>query len=52
MIICIMRRSATLAGVHRSVMGRCDEGSVGSLLGLGIVMMTPCFQMLGMVLCE
>ena len=47
-----IRRSTTLDGVHRSVMGRWEEGCVWSLLGLGIVMMVPCFQMLGIVLCE
>lgn len=45
-------RSVTLKGVLRSVMGRCEEGSVGSLPGLGIVMMMPCFQMLGSMFCE
>ena len=47
-----IRRSATFDGVQRSVMGRWEEGSFGSLLGLGIVLMMPCFQMLGIVLCE
>ena len=51
-VICNMRRSVTLEGVQRSVMGRCEDGSLGSLLGLGMVMMIPCFQMLGIVLCE
>ena len=45
-----IRRSATLEGVQSRVMGRCDEGFVGSLLGLGIVVIVPCFQMLGIVL--
>ena len=49
---CRMRRSMTLEGVQRSVIGRYDAGSVGSLFGLGMVMILPCFQMLGMVLCE
>ena len=30
-----MRRSVILEGVQRSVMGLCEDGSVGSLLGLG-----------------
>ena len=47
-----MRRSMTLDGVQRSVIGRCDDGSVGFLFGLGFVMIFPCFQMLGIVLCE
>ena len=47
-----MSRSVILEGVQRSVMGRCEEGNVGSLLGFGMVMMIPCFQMLGIVLCE
>lgn len=47
-----MRRSATLEGVHKRVMGRWEEGWRGSLLGLGMVIMVPCFQMLGIVLCE
>lgn len=51
-ISCNTRRSMTLEGEQRSVMGRCEEGSVGSLLGLGNVMMIPCFQMSGIVLCE
>ena len=46
------RRSATLEGVQRRVMGRWEDGSVGSLLGLGMVMIVPRFQMLGNVLCE
>ncbi len=52
MVICSARRSVILDGVQRSVMGRCEEGNVMSLLGLGIVMMIPCFQMLGIMLCE
>ena len=44
--------SITLDGVQRRVMGRYEEGCVGSLFGLGIVMMVPCFQVLGIVLCE
>ena len=51
-VICKINLSVTLEGVQRSVIGRCEEGSFGSLLGLGIVMMIPCFQMLGIVLCE
>ena len=50
--ICRIRRSVTLEGVHRSVMGRCEDGIVGFLLGLGIVIMIPCFQVLGIVLRE
>ena len=50
--MCKMRRSVTLEGVQRSVMGLCEAGNLGSLPGLGIVMMIPCFQMLGIVLCE
>ena len=46
-----MRRSTTLEGVQRRVMGRWEEGCVGSLLGLRIVMMVPCFQMSGIMLC-
>ena len=42
----------TLEGVQRSVIGRCDAGSVGSLFGLANVIILPCFQMLGIVLCE
>ena len=52
-MVCVsINLSVTLEGVQRSVMGRCEEGIVGSLCGLGIVMMIPCFQMLGIVLCE
>ena len=47
-----MRHSMTLERVQRSVIGRCDAGTVGSLLGLGIVIIFPCFQMLGKMLCE
>ena len=47
-----MSRSITLEGVQRSVMGLCDEGCVKSLSGLGMVMILPCFPMLGMMLCE
>ena len=51
--ICVwISLSVTLEGVQRSVMGRCEDGSVGSLLGLGMVIMTPCFQMSGIVSCE
>ena len=52
MVSCSIRRSATLEGVHKRVMGRWEDGSVGFLLGLGMVMIVPCFQMLGNVLCE
>lgn len=44
--------SVILEGVQSSVMGRCEEGSVGFLPGLGIVIIVPCFQMLGIMLCE
>ena len=49
---CRIRRSMILEGEQRSVIGRCDAGTVGSLLGLGIVIIFPCFQMLGKMLCE
>ena len=45
-----MSRSRTLDGVQSRVMGRWEEGSVGSLFGLGKVMIFPCFQMFGIVL--
>ena len=51
-VSCSISRSVTLEGVQRRVMGRCEDGRVGSLLGLGMVTMIPCFQVLGMVLCE
>ena len=51
-IVFMIRRSVTLEGVQRRVMGRCEEGCVGSLFGFGSVMIVPCFQMLGIVLCE
>lgn len=51
-VSCSISLSVTLEGVQRSVIGRCEEGCVGSLFGLGIVMMIPCFQILGIVLCE
>ena len=47
-----IRRSVTLDGVQSSVMGRWEEGSVGSLLGLGKVVMVPCFQISGIMLWE
>ena len=42
--------SVTLEGVQRSVIGRCDDGCVGFLLGLGMVIMMPCFQLSGIAL--
>lgn len=47
-----MRRSVVIEGELRNVIGPCDAGTVGSLFGLGIVMIFPCFQMLGLVLRE
>ena len=45
----------TLEGVQSSVMGRCEKssvGNVGSVLVVGMVIMVPCFQMMGIMLCE
>ena len=46
-----LRRSVVLDGVQSSVMGLKEEGVVGSLFGLSIVMILPCFQMLGIRQC-
>ena len=51
MILFRMRRSVILDGVQSSVIGLYDEGRVGFLFGLSIVMIVPCFQMLGMMQC-
>jgi hypothetical protein len=36
-----------LDGVQSSVVSLYEEGSVGSVCGLSIVIILPCFQMLG-----
>ena len=51
MILLRIRRSVILDGVLSSVMGRYEEGVVGSLFGLSMVMIVPCFQMLGILQC-
>ena len=51
-IMLSIRRSIILDGVQSSVMGLCDAGSVGGLLGLGNVMMEPCFHMEGILQCD
>jgi hypothetical protein len=50
-IMLSMRRSVILDGVQSSVMGLYEEGSVESLCGLSIVIILPCFQMLGIKQC-
>ena len=48
-ILLRIRRSVILDGVQSSAMGLYDDGCVGSLFGLSMVMIVPCFQMLGML---
>ena len=50
-ILLRIRRSVILDVVQSSVMGLYDDGCVGSLFGLSMVMIVPCFQMLGMLQC-
>ena len=45
-----IRRSVILDGVHSSVIGLYDDGSVASLFGFSSVIIAPCFQMLGIML--
>ena len=54
MILFRMRRSVILDGVQSSVIGLYDEGCVGFLFSLStvIVMVAPCFQMLGIMQAE
>jgi hypothetical protein len=46
-IMLIIRRSIILDAVQRSVMGLYEEESVGSSCGVSIVIILPCFQMMG-----
>ena len=50
-ILLRIRRSVILDGVQSRDMGLYDDGCVGSLFGLSMVMIVPCFQMLGMLQC-
>ena len=45
-ILLKIRRSVILDGVQSNDMGLYDDGCVGSLFGLSMVMIVPCFQML------
>ena len=47
MILFRMKHSVILDGVQSSVIGLYDEGRVGFLFGLSIVMIVPCSQLLG-----
>ena len=51
MILLRIRRSVILDGVLSSVMGRYEDGMVGSLFGFSMVMIVPCFQMVGIRQC-
>ena len=50
-ILLRIRRSVILDGVLSSVMGRYEDGMVGSLFGFSMVMIVPCFQMVGIRQC-
>ena len=50
-VLCKMRRSTTLDGVQRSVMGLYDAASVGVLFGFRSVMILPSFQICGIIQC-